>query len=281
MLHSLFIFLDFLYGDSVKETWNLILQLYRDYTGTGMIAGLFIASTAGLVYLEKQKDRRVLMVLLPITVFAIFMFPLFAWVVIQYAETEIYYRILWLLPVTAVIAYVGAKLASGLKGWRRLGAVGVLVAIICFCGDYVYDNPYFTKAENTFHVPNTVIELCDGMILPDREVRAVVPVDMVQYVRQYTPYVQLAFGRDVTVDRWNLSNEMYEIYELGYPNGMTEASLLADACRKYDVHYVVWDADKEMFGSLIDYDFVLLYSVGKYDVFADAKSNLEIDFSKY
>jgi len=265
-----------LFGGIVSGIWAEIIKLYRDYVGTGMLAGLFIVSVAALVYLEKEKDRRVLLVLLPILVFVIFLFPLFAWAVNQYAESEIYYRFLWLLPVTIVIAYVGTKLAMFVTGWRRIAAVVVLCGIIAVCGDYVYDNDYYSKAENLYHVPDTVVEICDDIVIPGREVRAVFPADMVQYVRQYTPFVCLAFGRDVIVDRWNLSNEMYEIYELGYPSGITEASLLAEACRSYEVHYVIWDSDRDMMGSLIDYDFSLVATVDKYDIFVDNKADLSV-----
>lgn len=258
----------------MSEIWTGIIQLYRDYVGTGMLAGVFIVAVGTLIFLEKEKDRRVLLVLMPIMVFLIFLLPVFAWVVSQYAEDEIYYRFLWLLPVTIVIAYVGTKLVLFLSGWRRIGAVVVLCCIIAVCGDYVYDNEYFSKAENAYHVPQSVVEICDEIVVEGREVRAVFPVELVQYVRQYSPYVCLAFGRDVTVERWNLSNEMYEIYELGYPNGMTEAGLLADACRRYEVHYVIWDSDREMLGNLADYDFSLIMTVGKYDVYIDNNANL-------
>lgn len=258
----------------MTDVWSNVLQLYRDYTGTGMLAGLFIVAVAAMVYLEKEKDRRVILVLMPILVFAIFLFPLFAWIVSLYAEDEIYYRLLWLLPVTVVIAYVGTKLLLFVQGWHRLIAAAVMCGIIMICGDYVYDNEYFSRAENAYHVPDTVIEICDEIVVEGREVRAVFPADMVQYVRQYSPYVCLAFGRDVTVERWKLANEMYDIYELGLPNGTTEASLLADACRRNEVHYVIWDSDREMMGNLVDYGFTMIYNTGKYDVYLDDKAKL-------
>ena len=192
----------------MSEIWTGILQLYRDYTGTGMLAGVFIVAVGALVYLEKDKDRRVLLVLMPILVFMLFLFPLLAWAVNRYAETEIYYRFLWLLPVTIVIAYVGTKLLLFVRGWRRIAGALLLCGIISVCGDYVYDNEYFSKAENAYHVPQVVVDICDEIVIEGREVRAVFPANLVQYVRQYSPYVCLAFGRDVIVDRWMLSNEM-------------------------------------------------------------------------
>jgi len=239
-----------------------------------MLAGVFIVAVAALVYLEKEKDRRVLLVLMPILVFIMFLFPLFAWAINRYAESEIYYRFLWLLPVTIVIAYVGTKILMYIRGWHRVAAALLLCGIIAVCGDYVYDNEYFSKAENAYHVPEVVVEICDEIEVEGREVRAVFPANLVQYVRQYSPYVCLAFGRDVTVDRWNLTNEMYEIFELGLPNGTTEAALLADACRRNEVHYVIWDSDRDMMGSLVDYDFTLIKTVGKYDVYIDDKAGL-------
>ncbi len=263
-----------LFGDNVSEIWTGILQLYRDYTGTGMLAGVFIIAVGVLIYLEKEKDRRVLLVLMPILVFVMFLFPLFAWAVNKYAESEIYYRFLWLLPVTIVIAYVGTKILLFLRGWHRIVAAILLCCIITVCGDYAYDNEYFSKAENVYHVPQVVVDICDDIVIEGREVRAVFPAELVQYVRQYSPYVCLAFGRDVTVDRWNLYNEVYEIFELGLPNGITEAKLLADVCRNNEVHYVIWDSDREMIGDLADYGFTMISTEGKYDVYIDDKAGL-------
>lgn len=252
-----------------SEIPGKILALYREYIGSGCIGALFFAAVFYLLFGEKVKARRLVLGVLPLVLAAFFACPVFDWIVSQYLDEEIYYRFLWLLPVTLVIAYAGVKLVLGQTGIRRLVTALAVCGVIMVCGDYVYDNPYFTVAQNAYHVPQTVADICDEIQVPGREVRAVFPADMVQYVRQYSPYVCLAFGREMTVERWMIGNEMYEAYELGLPDGVVRAKTLAETARKYAVHYIIWDEKRAMEGELTDWGFSLQKEVDGYLIYLD------------
>lgn len=207
--------------------------------------------------------------MVPCCVVVLFAFPVFAQIVYRYLGDEIYYRFLWLIPAVLVIAYSAGRLVISLRGLQRLAAFLGVCCILVLCGDYVYDNPYFSKAENAYHVPDTVTEICDAIIVEGREVKAVFPADMVQYVRQYTPYVCMPYGREMIVERWMTYNEMYEVYELGLPTGTTEAELLANTARKNGVHYIIWDKNRPLMGKLTDYDFTLKQEIDGYAIYLD------------
>lgn len=264
----------------MTEILQEILQVYREYIGTGMIGALFLAAVFYLGFEEKILERKLMLVIVPVILAGLFACPVFAWLVSRYLDEEIYYRFLWLLPVTAVIAYAGVRLVLRFSGAGRIWALLGICGIIMVCGDYVYDNPYFGRAENPYHVPQTVAEVCDRIVVQGREVRAVFPDEMVQYVRQYTPFVCMPYGREMIVERWRIASEMYEVYALGLPDGIVRAKTLAETARKYEVHYIIWDTGRDMTGDLEAYDFVLADIVNGYAIYRDGLANLGISVSE-
>ena len=257
-----------------QEIFAKILTLYREYIGSGCIGALFFLAVFYLLFGEKAKSRKLMLGVLPLTLAALFACPVFAWLVYRYLDEEIYYRFLWLLPVTLVIAYAGVKLVLKQSGIRRLLTAAAVCVVIMACGDYVYDNSYFSVAQNAYHVPQTVADICDEIRVPGREVRAVFPADMVQYVRQYSPYVCMPYGREMIVERWKTLNEMYEVYELGLPDGIVHAKKLAETARKYGVHYIIWDETRSMDGNLEDWNYALQNEVDGYLIYLDEEAYL-------
>lgn len=256
------------------QIYQTILQIYRDYIGTGMIGALVFIAVFYIIWGEKRKNIKYILAVFPCAVMILFLFPVFAWLARRYLGMEIYYRFLWLIPVVVIIAYASVKFILKLQGIRRflafLGACGILI----FCGDYVYDSAYFTVAENEYHVPDTVVEICDEMIVEGREVKAVFPAELVQYVRQYTPFICMPYGREMIVEQWQTYNEMYEVFELGLPTGVTGASHLAETARKYGVHYIVWDTDRKLEGDLTEQDFDFVKQVDHYRIYVDNRAYL-------
>lgn len=256
------------------EIWQEILQLYKEYIGSGMVAALFLLSVVYLLFEEKEQVKKVMLAVVPLAIMALFACPVFAWILARCLDEEIYYRFLWLLPMTVVIAYAGVKLILKLQGIRRMVMLLAVCSVIMVCGDYVYDNPYFSRAENPYHVPQTVADICDRIIVDGREVRAVFPLEMIQYVRQYTPYVCMPYGREMLVERWQMYNEMYMAYEGDAAGGVPEAENLAQTARKYAVHYIIWDSSRAMNGDLEKWDFVLENQVDGYQIYRDEKAYL-------
>lgn len=254
---------------TLAEISQEILQIYHDYIGTGMMGALFVVAVFYLVFGEKEPAKKLVLGALPLAIMALFACPLFAWLVYLWLDSEIYYRFLWLLPVTIVIAYAGVKLILSVQGIKRIVSLVAICGIIMVCGDYVYDSPYFSVAENAYHVPDTVKAICDDIQVEGREVRAVFPSDMVQYVRQYTPFVCMQYGREMIVDRWKIGSELYETYELGLPDGVVRAEKLAEIARKYSVHYIIWDDSRTMEGDLTEWEFSLKNKIDGYSIYVD------------
>lgn len=259
---------------TLAEVCQEIALIYRDYTGTGMIIALFFLSVLYIIWDEKESVGRLILGILPLVIAVLFACPLFAWIIYLFLDSEIYYRLLWLLPLTVVIAYAGVRIILRMQGLKRLVSLLAICGIIIICGDYVYDSPYFEIAENAYHVPDTVVAICDEIQVEGREVRAVFPSDMVQYVRQYTPYVCMQYGREMIVERWSIGSELYETYELGLPDGIVRADKLAEIARKYSVHYIIWDDNRSMEGDLTAWEFSLKKQIDGYSIYVDDNAYL-------
>ena len=83
--------------------WSQALNLFQEYMGTGLVVIWFLVSLIYLWLMEKRKPIRILFLYVPVILLLIFFNPLFASVVFRMADGEIYYRILWLMPMTAAV----------------------------------------------------------------------------------------------------------------------------------------------------------------------------------
>ncbi|MGL5260445.1 MAG: hypothetical protein ACRC7V_10085 [Lachnospiraceae bacterium] len=214
-------------------------EIFQAYQGSGFYSLLFIICLCYLWVVEKEKKIRYLFIYVPAIIQILFFIPLFR-MGYQVLDQETYYRILWLLPMTIVIAYSGVKLIGK---HTRAGLVLVSIFLV-IGGSYVYKNPYITKAENLYHLPQETIEICD-MIMPEEgreRIWVVVPDELIHSVRQYTTRIQLAYGREQIVASWK--KVVHPIYEL-MQEDVLDSSALNELMIEYRVNYIVLEVDKE------------------------------------
>lgn len=245
--------------------WNMIMTLYREYIGSGMIAGLFLAAVIFLFVTEKNKITRIVFLYMPVLVLVLYFFPPFASIVYNFAGEEIYYRLLWLLPVTPVLAYAAVKILESCEGIKKWIVGIVLGGIVILSGSLVYKSPYFSKAENRYHVPQAVVDICEAIEVDGREVMAAFPMELVQYVRQYSPYVCMPYGREILIERWNFKDELYELLNAE----VLDAELIVRSAREKNCHYVIFSEEKTVMGSFEDYEYELFDVVDGYVIYTD------------
>lgn len=266
--------------------WSEALNLFREYMGTGLLTVWFLLSLAYLWIREKDESVRILFIYMPVVVLLLYFNPLFAELVFRMAEAEIYYRVLWLLPVTAVNAYTfihifaracSRQTGGGKKAWRKKslacgGAVLGMGAALAVSGSYVYGNPNFVRAQNLYHVPDSVVHICDTIVVPGREVMAVFPLELVQYVRQYTPLVCMPYGREMMVERWNYDSDLCRAMEAE----KVDMEELAAQVRQADCHFCILRADKVILGRPEDYGWILVDEMDGYVIYRDPARELTV-----
>jgi hypothetical protein len=247
---------------------NHAIVLFREYMGTGLILIWFLLSVVYLFLREERKQVRILFVYVPIILLLLFFNPLFSKLMANYMGDEIYYRLLWLLPVTIVIAYTCVTICGRCFGRKRWLFGLLALAIIMVSGKYIYSNSYFKKAENLYHVPDSVVHICDAIEIPGREVTAVFPLDMVQYVRQYSPVVCMPYGREIIVESWNewaIQNELCDAMEAE----TVRAEVLGELAREEGCIYIVVAESKDIQGSLTDAGYEVFLETDGYVVYKD------------
>ena len=170
--------------------------------------------------------------------------------------------------MTVVIGYTCVTVAGRLGGRKRiLFAVSVVIMTIV-SGKYIYTNAYFGRAQNLYHVPDSVVHICDAIEIPGREVTAVFPLEMVQYVRQYSPVVCMPYGREILVEAWNewaVQNRLCDVMEAE----TVEAGELGRLAREEGCIYIVLPESKVVQGDLRETGYEYFDRMDGYVIYMD------------
>lgn len=247
------------------------LQMLQLYIGNGSLMLLFAVALVYLWAKEKNKSFRVFMIYFSIALLALFFFTPLLLFVQGMGEGEIYYRLLWLLPIGIVIPYAVAQFAAACKKtWLKYTVVTLVCVYVAIGGNCVYNAPQLSKAQNAYQIPQEVIDICDAIVVEGREVKAVFPHELLQYVRQYSAFVVLTYGYDSIVERWGLNHPMEEEMR----KEVSDASVLASLARESHTHYIVLHKQHQVAGALEDQEFELFYSTENYVVYLDKNAYL-------
>lgn len=241
---------------------DIIIGTFQSYMGTGLTIILFLLALVYLFIFEKNKPRRILFVYTPVIILLLFFNPLFAWVFGRVEGGETYFRLFWLLPYLAVLSYTAVLIAERQKGKKVLCVAAAAAVLFAVSGKLVYTNPLYSRAENIYHMPDSVVHICDAIEIPGREVRAVFPHELLLYVRQYSPVVRLPYGREVLMDTLH---EMYGTMEADE----IDLEKLLSLSRKEECHYIVFRQDAEFIGEPADYQLELFLESDGYMVYRD------------
>ena len=139
------------------------------------------------------------------------------------------------------------------------------VLLIALSGRYIYDSPLFSKAENEYHVPETVVKICDEIAVPGREIKACFPEEYVSYVRQYTPYIHLTFGRASYMPTFNEYSVAKELLGQEYINTKD----LVQVLRETQTPYLIVHSDRVFKENPWKYGFGYLTNIDGYDIYLD------------
>lgn len=164
--------------------------------GEGLIAVIFVLSLFYLAVTEKDRAKKVCFLYVPVVVIIFFLCPVSYRIYAKIAEGVTYYRLLWLIPVTPVIAYSAVKICTRFKGLKQNLCVLAFAALFAVSGRLMYSNMYMVKAQNIYHMPVQVIDLCDALHAEGREVMVLMPYEFQQFVRQYDPNICMPYGRE-------------------------------------------------------------------------------------
>ena len=241
------------------------LVIFKLYTGLKFLLVLTALAWIYLLITEKDKKIRILLVYAPIITILLFLFPLSRKVFVAAGlDGETYYRILWTVPMGVIFVYGACRFFAS---HRRIG-LALSAILIVLCGSYVYKSPYISRAENLYHIPDTVVRICD-LIRPERSgerVSAVMPADLIHFVRQYDASINMPYGREMLVNQWDYYNAVYEAMEKPDVVNMEE---LLKAARTEKCRYIVMAEHKRTDEDPKDCGLLLLDVIDGYRVYED------------
>ena len=231
---------------------------FKLFFGNPALAILFIAAALYIAICEKDLKKRIILGFLPLLVVAGFLFPVTKIVYVAAFDegSDTYYRILWLAPIYLVIGYAACKLILSLKKeLHRALALCAVLAVVILTGSLVYFNQYMSVAENMYHIPQHVINICD-VIAPEEgepRVRAAFPSELVHFVRQYDTDILMPYGREMVATQWDYYNVVYEVME---KPDVIDAEALLEATRQTSCSYIVLSQDRKIDKNLVSLGLV-------------------------
>ena len=251
--------------------WGIFLEslvIFQNYVGFHQNKFLFVIYLVLLLYLwfaEKKKSCRVIFVYAPTLLLFCFFNPLFRkGFVALLDDAEIYYRLLWLLQMGIVTAYGAVKLFGR---FRKTGLVIVSAAIIV-CGSFVYSSEHITKAQNAYHLPEEAVTVAELIKPAEGRVMALFPADLIYYIRQYETSINMPYGREMLIARWDYYNDMYEAMEKAE---VIQTETFVELTRTYGCQYVVLKKDRALQEPLTDFGFILYAQTDNYLIYRDTE----------
>ncbi len=249
---------------------NYAFETIQKYMGTGLTVIWFLLALLYLFFNEKRKPRRILFVYAPVVTLLLFFNPFFSGLLCAVMGDAVYFRTCWILPVILEIAYCVAEIAGRLKGKRAYCFAAAAFLTVMVSGRLVYVNPLYSVAENIYHVPDSVVHICDAIRVPGREVMAAFPRELLLYVRQYSPFVCMPYGRDEYMGAPDA------FYEAMVEEDAVDLELVVPMAREAYCHYIVLAEDREIRGRAEDYGWSVFLRTDGYIVYRDNQAELVV-----
>lgn len=256
--------------------YGIFMQCYvalKLYGGNGFLLLLFLISAIYLLIAEKSVKKKIMLGIIPLIFFVGFLFPVtkIVYVAVFDDGSDTYYRLLWLIPMYVVIAYAACKVVFTLKKamYQRI-AIVAMVTVIAVTGSLVYLSPNITWAENAYHIPDSVIDICD-VIAPENDeprVRAAFPSELVHFVRQYDTDILMPYGREMVVTQWDYYNPVYEVME---KPEIIDAEALLEATRETKCSYIILSENRKINKDLTELGLELVTTLHGYNIYSDPK----------
>lgn len=247
------------------ETGLSPIEILKLYSGNATFMLMFIIALIYLWCFEKDKVKKAVLVLASVTFLVLFVFPPFAYIFMNKAgEAGTYYRFLWLVPSTIVSAYTIVRILTGIKK-VYLKFLLFIPIIICIMigGVYMYDAPVFIDSNNAYQIPDDVKDICDEIIIENREVGAVFPDEILQYPRLYSAYIVMPYGFETLQFGTGGADEIHD----EMVKETIDVKTLASLCEERKLHYIILNQNRTLDDDFSKYNYEFVGHYGNYDLY--------------
>ena len=244
------------------------LEKLKDYNGKGWHVALFVLALVFLWLGTKEKEHKKLFTGYSILFAILYFCPVTAKIIMKFCvEEQVYWRMLWLLPIPLVLAYAGVQLIRKFSKKMAKAGVFLLLAAVLIAGGnnmYIGTGGRLEKASNINKIPQVVCSVCEVILQdqnPESEKKVVMAESLVGYVRQYTPKIILAFGR------WGPTGKNTKIL---YNEMTAEKPNFKEIKRlslKYGYEYLVYGETREQDAALQKIGYVKIGQINEYGIY--------------
>lgn len=247
----------------MAELIKLSFRILKEYSGNCTFMLMYAVSLCYLLIFEKDKVKKAVLAVAGAVFAVLFVFPIFSYFFINIMdEADTYYRFIWLWSTAIVSSYAAIRIIDRFKNKIvKIILFAVLIVCISIGGVYMYDMPTLFKAENAYQIPQCVIDMCDDMIIENREVEVVFPDEILQYPRLYSAYIDMPYGFDIL--QFQYPDDIHDI--------MREINIdtaeLTKFCEWNHVHYLVLNKNRVLSEPVDNFNFEFFGSYGDYDVY--------------
>ena len=254
-------------GDHLISVMKVIIEDVVLYNNNSFLIPLFLIALLFLWVTETDRKLRVVLLYLVAAITVIFLCPLYAWIGMRIYE-EIYYRVFWTLPIGILVCYSAVRLMIRFKPVVCKALVFVLtILVICINGDLVYTNSFHIKSVNAYHIPKQVMNVADALRLDNYKPVAVLPAELLPFLRQYTADIYTPYGRNILEPAWTFHNDLYDAMEGDV--AVYDVAEVARCARNERCAFVVLSCAKQMKGSMEEQGYFLLQFVEGYFIYMD------------
>lgn len=250
------------------DIFILCLKALKNYTGLKLLFVLSLVAWFYLFFREKDKNLKVALVVMPFIITLIFICPL-SYIVFDKIglDTDIYYRILWIIPLGIMTVYSFVRFFNRSVKMRLLGLL-LSAAIIALSGKCIYTCDIFFKSENLYGLPQQTINVVDYLRSIDQHERITVcpSADLITTIRQYDSTICMPYGRDMFNAALNYTHPVYEIYERAERLNFKE---LLKVSRDYEIEYFIVYAARLLEDDPIEAGLVYVGEVDDHIIYKD------------
>lgn len=197
----------------MKELINQTLNLWGNYWGDSFFSYLLILAVAYLlIFKRKEENVKYILTYLVIMLF-LFFCPLTAAVIQKCIGESVYWRVLWLIPSTPVIALAMTELIKDHQKIMQLLLVILCIGMIAVSGKEIYQAGNYTRVHNYQQVPDEVAGICELIQADAQGEKFTFASDdeVSSYVRVYDPSIYNLVGRSARSTQGRSKKIFYEI----------------------------------------------------------------------
>lgn len=246
----------------LEEYKYIIENSYSQFIAGGMYFALFLVAMLYIFLKEKDQKKKILFVYFPILVFLVIINPIFVKLASSVFTVNTYCRLFWLLPLGIIIAYAGVLAVN--EGKRKIEKIAISISlfiIIALSGKFYFDAPgTFNEYGNLYKVPDESVLVAQLIGIDEEEnKKALVPQELVPYIRQIDATIELLYGRTADTAYWQnpLATEL--------DNGNIE--YISKVLEEKNCQYVVLKRATVLREPIENFDFKMISETENYTIY--------------